>query len=405
MGLRLARGNTPGGQLSDMTQAGRARPDGLTVEDARPSSSRRSADTLRAQVDVWLKARPDITQAKVTELSVPETNGMSSETIMVTASWAEAGQATPMSHPLVFRLAPDLNSMPIFESYDLELQFNLMRDVAAASDVPIPRVIWYESDRSHVGSEFFVMQRCDGEVPADVLPYNFGDSFLFDAPPEDQVRLQRSSVQLLAELHAVDDPISRFPYLATAAGIGSGDSSELALRNLVTRMRAHYEYVSSDGRRSSLIEKAFDWVEAHWSDLRIDQNPVLLWGDSRIGNVLYRDFEPAGVLDWEMATIGPRELDVSWMIFMHQFFEDVAHQLDLPGMPEFMRAEEVIATYSELTGHTLANMDFFAVISALQHAIIMSQVGRRATVFGDGILPEDINDLIMHRRLLSAYMA
>lgn len=40
-------------------------------------------------------------------------------------------------------------------------------------------------------------------------------------------------------------------------------------------------------------------------------------------------------------------------------------------------------------------MHFFAVISALQHAIIMSQVGRRATVFGDGVLPEDINDLIM----------
>ena len=42
---------------------------------------------------------------------------------------------------------------------------------------------------------------------------------------------------------------------------------------------------------------------------------MLSWGDSRIGNVLYEDFRPVAVLDWEMATVGPRALDVSWIIF------------------------------------------------------------------------------------------
>ena len=32
---------------------------------------------------------------------------------------------------------------------------------------------------------------------------------------------------------------------------------------------------------------------------------VFNWGDSRIGNMLWRDFEPVAVLDWEMATVGP----------------------------------------------------------------------------------------------------
>ena len=38
----------------------------------------------------------------------------------------------------------------------------------------------------------------------------------------------------------------------------------------------------------------------------LDAGPTgTLWGDARVGNVLYRDFEPVAVLDWEMVTLGP----------------------------------------------------------------------------------------------------
>ena len=37
---------------------------------------------------------------------------------------------------------------------------------------------------------------------------------------------------------------------------------------------------------------------------------VLSWGDSRIGNMMFDGFDPVAVLDWEMAGVGPRELDV-----------------------------------------------------------------------------------------------
>ena len=51
---------------------------------------------------------------------------------------------------------------------------------------------------------------------------------------------------------------------------------------------------------------------------------MLNWGDARVGNILYRDFAPIAVLDWEMATVGPREVDLAWMIFLHAFFHDMA---------------------------------------------------------------------------------
>ena len=73
-----------------------------------------------------------------------------------------------------------------------------------------------------------------------------------------------------------------------------------------------------------LIERTFDWLDAH-APRRL--RPVFNWGDSRIGNMLWRDFEPVAVLDWEMATVGPREIDLAWMIFLHAFFQDLAAAL------------------------------------------------------------------------------
>ena len=59
--------------------------------------------------------------------------------------------------------------------------------------------------------------------------------------------------------------------------------------------------------------------------------------------MLYRDFEPVAVLDWEMATVGPAEIDVAWMIFLHRFFNDLAQKFELPGIPDFMQRDDVVA--------------------------------------------------------------
>jgi aminoglycoside phosphotransferase (APT) family kinase protein len=132
---------------------------------------------------------------------------------------------------------------------------------------------------------------------------------------------------------------------------------------------------------------------------------VLSWGDSRIGNVLYRDFEPAAILDWEMASLGPAELDVAWLITLHAFFEDVAKTYELPGLPDFLRRDDVVAQYESLTGHTPRDLDFYCVYASTRHAIIMSRIGRRSIHFGETEPPADIDELIPHRAMLEAMLA
>ena len=84
---------------------------------------------------------------------------------------------------------------------------------------------------------------------------------------------------------------------------------------------------------------------------------VLNWGDSRIGNMMFRDFAPVAVLDWEMAALGPAEIDVGWMIFLNRFFEDLTHKYSLPCLEGFLQREQVKQIYAEESGRELQELE------------------------------------------------
>ena len=78
-----------------------------------------------------------------------------------------------------------------------------------------------------------------------------------------------------------------------------------------------------------------------------------------------------------MAALGPRELDVGWMIFLHCFFDELARSMGMPGLPDFMRPADVAATYRDLTGHEVRDLEFYQVYAALRHGIVMTRVHAR----------------------------
>ena len=354
----------------------------------RPTTSTRDRHELHRRLLSWLSAQVD--DANISELVVPESNGMSSETLLFDASWCEDGEVRTQA--CAARLRPDPANVPVFPVYDLARQFQVMRLVAEHSGVPVPRTLWFEPDPDAIGSPFFVMERIDGVVPPDIMPYPFG-SWLSEAAPADQERLQTSSVRVLAELHDMDVTTEDLAFLELDR---PGDT---ALRRHVADTVAFYEWVAAEGgARSPLIERAFTWLDGHWPT--DDGDTVISWGDSRIGNMMYRDFEPVAVLDWEMAAVGPREMDLAWMIFLHRFLDDLAVQLGLPGMPQFMRAADVAATYESYTGHTPRDLEYYLVYASIRHAVVMTRVARRSILFGEMEAPADPDDLIMHRATL-----
>jgi aminoglycoside phosphotransferase (APT) family kinase protein len=365
-------------------------------EIERPQTSTRDRDELGARLQTWLQTQLGPTaDARVTKFAPPDTNGMSSETLLFNATWNEGG--APRDYALVARVAPDPGAVPVFPEYDLDRQFRTMQRVSELTSVPVPRLFWSETDPEHLGAPFFVMERIDGVVPPDIMPYTFGDNWLFDGTEADRQKLQDATVNVLAQLHAIDDPQSMFPFLA------SKYPGATALERHLNEQHAYYEWVVQDGVRSPLIEACFAWLDEHRP--RDEGSAALSWGDARIGNILYRDFEPVAVLDWEMATFDPPEVDLGWCIALHCFFEDIAHQYGFPGLPTFMQRDDVATTYEKLSGHTPRDLDWYTMFAAARHGIIMFRIHRRAVQFGQAETPDDPDDMISHRAMLESMLA
>ena len=363
--------------------------------DLKMQRSSRDPDHVRAHLTTWLATQlPEGADPVVTLHAGVDKNGMSSETLILDVEWTEDGERT--THEFVARVEPAAEDMPVFTTYALELQYDVMRVVGELSDVPVPTMRWMEPTGDVLGTPFFLMDRVDGIVPQDVMPYTFGDNWLYDASLEDQRLLQDNSVAVLARLHAIPDAQEAFGFLAPAGGSGT-----LLERNLAGT-RAWYDYAVPDIGRAPVLERALDWLEANVPDT---DEAVLSWGDSRIGNVMYRDFTPVAVLDWEMAGIGPRELDVSWMIFAHQVFEAITEMLEMPGMPHFLREDDVKAEYERLTGVTLGDLRWYHVYNAVQWGIVFMRTSARSIHFGEIERPDDVESLFHHKPLLERLLA
>lgn len=363
------------------------------VEDVtRPQTSDRDIEEVRERLGPWLAAKLPDASPVITSLRATDGNGMSSETLLFDAVWVEDGEER--EHQLVARVAPQATAVPVFPVYDLPMQFEVMRKVDELTSVPVPRVLWSEPGPDTIGSPFFIMERIDGEVPPDVMPYDFG-SWVSEATPEQQARLQESSIGVLAQLHAIPNAAEEFAFLQF-------DRPEpTALGRHVGNQRDFYRW-AFEGRTSPLLDECFAWLDAHWPD--DEGETVLSWGDARIGNTMYRDFEPVAVLDWEMAALGPREIDLAWFFFIHRFFEEIAKTFELPGMPHFLRRGDVTRTYEQLTGYAPRDMDFYSMYAGVRHGIVMARTKLRSVHFGEDEMPDDIDDLIMHRATLEAML-
>ncbi|MFI1913017.1 phosphotransferase family protein [Nocardia sp. NPDC020380] len=371
----------------------------MTSADADPNQrqdltvSGLDIDLLATELAQWLGTKVEADEEpKVTSITRPETGGMSSTTLLFDAEWSEHGQ--PAGGSFVARLAPDASSFPVFENYDLATQFAVIKGVAEATDLPVPTLCWLETGSDNaLGAPFFVMRRVSGRVPEDNPPYVF-TGWLFDATPEQRYAITRHTVAAIAKVHSIDNPAERFPMFA-----GEGSS----LRRHFDAQKAWYDWaLADDGYRIPILERAFDWLEANWPAEPSDD--VLSWGDARPGNIMFDEFDPVAVLDWEMAAIGPRELDVAWTILIHRFFQDIATRFDQAGLADYMRRSDVEKLYEEFSGHPVRDLDWYLMYSALRHGIVMARIRRRMIHFGEAADNDDRDDYVMHRPLLEALL-
>lgn len=352
----------------------------------RLTSPARDAAALRDQVQHWLADR--VVGPVVSELEIVPGNG-GSATVLFDVAYFDAGVRRAQS--CVLRLPPEPHDDPVFPVYDMARQYKAMELVGRRTSVPVPSPLWLETDTSYFGMPFYVTRRVEGQVVAGDVPYTFGDNWLADADADARQRLQNSTIAVLAGIHSIAAEKPATPQ----------HPGRTALRLHVQSQREYYRWVVRDGVRVPLIEQGFDWLIANWPK---EPPAVVSWGDAQVGNIIYRDFEPVAVLDWELVGLGPRELDLGWLVHQHRVAQDRAEQTGRPGLPDFLVLEDVVAEYARLTGYQPDSMRFYVGYAALRHAIILTRITRRQVRFGEASMPADPNHTFAHHEAFAAML-
>lgn len=313
-------------------------------------------DLLRERLSRWLPgllaARGgEVTALSVESISAPRT-GQSNETVLVEARWTLDGSEQRGSY--VARMQPRLNQM--FVDADVVREGTLIARLGAVSPVAVPHVQAIVAEPLALGVPFFLMDKVDGHVPAG-SPSVHVDPWIREMTGDQRRTLLTNAQDVLPQIHAVPLP--------AVADILDASPAATTVDADIRRLRHWYDWARR-GRPFPVLDEALACLEA---GARRASEPVLLWGDPRPGNMIFTaDLAVAAVLDWEIASIGPPELDLGWWLTMDEFARRGAEDRELDGFPS---DAEIVSRYESRSGRKPGDMDYYRLVAAVKLAITL----------------------------------
>jgi aminoglycoside phosphotransferase (APT) family kinase protein len=328
----------------------------------------RDLEILANQLAGWLKTQVPGAEALVVDsLSYPSGAGRSHETVLFDARWSENGRACARS--CVLRIKPTRHT--VFPDDLFEPQYRVMQVLHEQGRVRVARPLWFEPDPTLLGAPFFVMEQVRGRVPVSIPPYaQFG--WVAEAAPAQRARMWESGVRQLAAIQST--PLETVSFLHGPEGAREGLAQEWDKYNRFVA------WISQE-RRWPVIEKAVERLQANWP---ANQPPGLVWGDARLGNMMFNDdFEVVAVMDWEQPSLGGALQDLAWWLVLSETMHGAT--TDRPRLAGMGSREETIALWRELTGISPAEVEWYEDFTHLK----MTLTGVRLAQLGKMPFPDE----------------
>ena len=324
------------------------------------SASQADADATRSALAGWLEgqvARQGGRDVALGELTQP-TAGYSGKTLFARATWTDA-EGAGHEEELVFRVQQ--SDHQLFVAPDALRQARVMQGLAGTPGVPVPTILYTESDPAVLGAPFYAMVRVDGRIPGDVPSWH-AKGWTVELAPEERTRLYDNGLEALVALHRV--PVG--PELQFLAEPGSGT----ALDRYLTRLEGWYEWCGPSRRfEPETLEEGLRYLLDHRPD---DPAEGVVWGDARPGNICYAaDLSVAALFDWETATTGPPGIDLGWWLMFEQYLCEAQGLTRLDGVPD---REATIARYLELGGPAMPDVEYYELMAGVVMTLISSRL-------------------------------
>ena len=191
--------------------------------------------------------------------------------------------------------------------------------------------------------------------------------------------MRRRSQTVAAIAHDLRTPLTRLRFRA-----------EQAPDSVRDRMAADIEEMDA------LIATAMAYVRANMPS---DAGVNVLWGDPTPSNVMFSaDGQVNALIDWELAALGPAELDLAWWLYFDDLFGRRFGVTRLEGLPS---RDETIAIWEAASGQMAQHLDYYDIVAALRMALVA--VGAFDRQVGIGNIP--VTNRSLQDNFMTLYLA
>jgi aminoglycoside phosphotransferase (APT) family kinase protein len=176
-------------------------------------------------------------------------------------------------------------------------------DAVQETWVPAPDVVLACEDESIIGDPFYAMESLEGDVLEVAEPQRFQTQ-------EERRRIGAETVDTLAKIHNVD--VDR----VGLSSFGGDDPTEYLLEQVeeLTEQLEWAQERTAESRELTVCFEVADWLSENVPEA---EHHTLVHGDYKLDNIMFASGTPAriaGVLDWEMSTLGDPLADLGWLL-------------------------------------------------------------------------------------------
>ena len=249
-------------------------------------------------------------------------------------------------------------------AHRIDREFKVMKSLRN-SKIPVPTMIQYCNDENVIGSEFFLMNYVDGVIEKNPDLKNYTKA--------QKEKIYDKKIELLISLANLD--------LNSLNLDNYGKSTNFLKRQIDLWIS---QYRSSQTKYISSMEFLINNLSNNIPEIIDKLTPVLTHGDFRLDNmILSRNNEILALLDWELSTLAPPFIDLSYWCLMLRFEKNwpisglgfnSATKRDL-GIPS---EKKILDTYSKRLGYEIGkSWNFLLAFNSFRFAGILQGITKR----------------------------